>query len=534
MKGHLRRNVRDLPEAQNLPLIRESLHSELDVVIEYEIGQDLQHKYEKTDCSITNQVKQSLANLKQAYRHFNLVENTRDSKIKRVRMNSAQTKIVESLKIVDETACKILKRINYLLHLIHTRRPRVVTIDEFVEINSLAMWMTNAIQELPRDRRMGMMNEFLVASKLAGVENGVSVVPTDARLYDVSTLGGVVLLHKNGDWLDTTDLQRGEAVWIMPGSESEFTIEFTLDRLHQAAVQRANGARQAVAGVFPESVAKELPDDGSLSGKSKLESGAIGSGSMVNKKTQPSRKSHKGGVDVTDPEDVSDMQPAKSMIRPNIDETESLIKQLEEQQQSSAATRASTLISGGCGGAKALLELVSDSRASCRQHLGNTNDIERIGLISLESSDMRDSVSDSPRDLHPQQSIDDVKAGDGKKVRKLCMVCNENGATQRCCTGKFGAKYCSRECARLDWPNHKMRCTNPRIRTSGRIFETSSHESSVPAIEPVEEALQFETNPSLIDLGPGGRFYGLTWGDAKAILREEAEAVKEAMSESLD
>jgi hypothetical protein len=73
----------------------------------------------------------------------------------------------------------------------------------------------------------------------------------------------------------------------------------------------------------------------------------------------------------------------------------------------------------------------------------------------------------------------------------LCRVCKTNEAGMRCCPTN---KYCSRECACQDWPNHKYDCTNPRRRTQNPGLDLEGaktnevvviHEETSPLSEPV-------------------------------------------------
>ena len=88
------------------------------------------------------------------------------------------------------------------------------------------------------------------------------------------------------------------------------------------------------------------------------------------------------------------------------------------------------------------------------------------------------------------------------KTKELCRVCKENVANQRCC--KYN-RYCSRDCAARDWPQHKYRCENANNR---HLF------------------------PSMVDMGPGGRFEGYSHEDACAILKEEAEDAIQALEDA--
>lgn len=56
-----------------------------------------------------------------------------------------------------------------------------------------------------------------------------------------------------------------------------------------------------------------------------------------------------------------------------------------------------------------------------------------------------------------QKIIEDEKAGSNQLPIIMCNTCNEKAGSNRCgrCHSRF---YCSLDCQKLDWKDHKLTC----------------------------------------------------------------------------
>jgi hypothetical protein len=117
---------------------------------------------------------------------------------------------------------RILNRLNDLVHIFNLRSPRIITRDELLEFQILISSFTRISKTVADKRKLStMIGAFLTSSHLAGVENGVTVVPDDTLLYFASDLDIALDLTRGDILYETNEIQRGEAVWILPDSEIE-------------------------------------------------------------------------------------------------------------------------------------------------------------------------------------------------------------------------------------------------------------------------------------------------------------------------
>jgi hypothetical protein len=109
-----------------------------------------------------------------------------------------------------------------LLHRVHVRNPRVITIEEIREYNS---FVRDAMQSIPHMQHVNgsafqlMVENFLSRSNLAGVEGGHAVVPTNTAFYDSQIINLCNLHHVqlvNETAFITDEEHQGEATWIDP------------------------------------------------------------------------------------------------------------------------------------------------------------------------------------------------------------------------------------------------------------------------------------------------------------------------------
>ena len=100
-----------------------------------------------------------------------------------------------------------------------------------------------------------------------------------------------------------------------------------------------------------------------------------------------------------------------------------------------------------------------------RDHLGNTP-LHIAGhsvpvmktLLSLGANpNKRDKQGKQPRDLEISPKTKRLLE-DGMYVFNHCRFCDVEGGKLKTCAGCMHARYCSAECQKLDWPDHKKNC----------------------------------------------------------------------------
>lgn len=344
------------------------------------------------------------------------------------------------------------ERLNELIHLANSREVRLFKIEEFIEFYSLIMVQTNSISLLKNEAdRHSIQDDFLHASHLAGVESGLPVVPTVDRPYESIQKSILLAVRNRGLATRTDSVQRGEATW----NRQEAGLGAAQRRIYGDISYSPKPRMDIISGIATDM--KMVRDDYAHTLYSLQDEGFI--------------------------------KPEK---------VQQLLSSLEEHSShlltSLTAQAASTGSVVGEPTASEMAEMQSMMRQLGFDQLTDAEALQRTQpLEGAKTSALQNATTDLPV----------VK-------KELCRVCGRNEARKRCCKV---ARYCSSDCAKDDWPQHKLRCEN-KIRCENRLNR--------------------RRYPSLADLGEGGRFDGFSFDDAVAILAAEAEDEEAENVESVD
>ncbi len=113
----------------------------------------------------------------------------------------------------------IFSRLTDLIHIINTRVPRIVHLQEVAQYRTLIDAITTALFLFGDDKNLaiGHVYAFLTASHLAGIERGVPVVPTTYEAYEWAKFDIASGFYDMAQEISlpfmTDELQRGEAAW---------------------------------------------------------------------------------------------------------------------------------------------------------------------------------------------------------------------------------------------------------------------------------------------------------------------------------
>jgi hypothetical protein len=168
----------------NLPVILLALDDVEDIFVEQMEFDTMRNELEKEPNSFASRIQQLTEKFRSNYREFTspYIRNPhRALKLK-------QTILSRLHEEAKELASIAFYRLNEIIHLSNTRCPRIITMREAVEFDSIKWWMRNIFQLLPDGEGERLQREFLARSSLVGTERGLPVVPTDKRFYILSRL----------------------------------------------------------------------------------------------------------------------------------------------------------------------------------------------------------------------------------------------------------------------------------------------------------------------------------------------------------
>ena len=363
--------------------------------------------------------------------------------------NYVRTEIIEH---GQGLAREFFARLNTLIHRSNSRVPRAFTLEELVEFYCLSLLQPNVMRMVSdTDMEKRMLNEFLELSHLAGVENGIPVVPTDEIMYIMKQQSFVTNFIRAGSAVRTTTVQRGEATW------DERMEERLQERLEEQLQAQANGLGAAQRRVYGDTAYQPTPLSDLIP--------------EASQNMAKNRKAYEGMLHILWADDgilkADEFKRRTLRIRHHCD---TLIASLEAQ---------------------AAVKIDVDMPAIVVDVPVDDVPVDDVPVDDVPVDDVP--VDDVPAvaQLFAQLSLQEATLPAKKK--ELCRVCKQNEARKRCCRV---ARYCSQDCSKADWPQHKLRCEK-------RIYRRKC--------------------PSLADLGPGGRFDGFSYDDAVAILTAEAE-----------
>ena len=232
-------SIRDRPEARNLPQLRrtaESLEEYRPSRAAYEEIRrrvadngtyetrakdinDRMEKFEKNRDKLTVKIERAGRNQKlmlEAQLHTLAV---------------AAVAVQEEARLLAQT---MLNEFAIAMHDVNSRNPRVVTLHELGLMNLTGTWLPFALLNVNKDARTKMLNTFLNITHLAGVDGGIPVVPTEQSMYpDLQLVKDHRDLFTISD-INTTELQRGEALWIQDFGDK-------VEKLHQKAESSSLG-----------------------------------------------------------------------------------------------------------------------------------------------------------------------------------------------------------------------------------------------------------------------------------------------------
>ena len=250
----------DDPMLRNFPRVRESAEKGLNISTSNNKFAELRRELEANPTSINNRfvssrgvyqkaeeiikiAKKSL--LKSRKSMHNQKEASRIELIRKSEMN--QTRVHD---LVQEA----FNRLNELLHTYNTRTPRYVTLPEHAEFFSLTYSCDAILQLLPPQLRFPIIDSFLTRSNIAGVENGVPVIPNDPSFYAGHNFSLVIRdFHSREYPILTSEAQRGEATWVVPESvRNEAEVNAILHEFQMEELERQQAGRGAAQRRFEE------------------------------------------------------------------------------------------------------------------------------------------------------------------------------------------------------------------------------------------------------------------------------------------
>jgi hypothetical protein len=68
----------------------------------------------------------------------------------------------------------------------------------------------------------------------------------------------------------------------------------------------------------------------------------------------------------------------------------------------------------------------------------------------------------------PTSSTSSASTSIVKVSNRSCLHCDKRGGIKQC-SGCHGANFCSKECARAAWPNHKEECKRKQLQAKKRV-----------------------------------------------------------------
>jgi hypothetical protein len=403
-------------------------------------------------------------------------------------------------------ALEFFDRLNTLMHRSNSRNPRTITMAEIVEFYCLSLLQPAVIRMMgDADMERQILHDFLKSSHLAGVENGVPVVPTDLTMYTMDLFA--LAFCKQGTAMKTTSLERGEAEWAVLEEQAgglgaaqrrtygDNTYQPTpMADLIPAAMENMNINRRTYDNILKllwkkDKVIKEDEFKRRMLRLSEHCDKLLAGLSIQADSNYGSAASH-APVENADPVDADpvDADPVDEVFdwdalqvelrRHGPGLTEDMIMQLEAERlayaEENAAARAgwaeSELRGLGQPTEEQLVEILAEMKVTA----------------SARASNLQNATSALP-----------------VKKKGLCKMCKKP-TSKHCCQGVF---YCSKECSKIDWPKHKPCCVHRQIK---------------------RQAATLPTLPSMHDLGSEGRFAGVDIDTASAILQAEASSTDAA------
>jgi hypothetical protein len=246
---------------RNLPLIRVSIDSDENITVPYLTFEKARKEYEAKPDGLIAQIKKYSDRIRESR---NRLEEMNDNP--RGVSHKVKAKITEAIEELKSKflgiAQQMLQRLHDYLHTINTRRPRIITVDELIEFNCLSLYIARPFKHIPSDVGTQMLQDFLTTSNLAGVEDGIPVVPTEEELYcEPAGFNDIFIMHDEMAKMRTTPQQRGEARWIAPDNSEAAASDAAASDAAALASAAADLARSTAEAAAARLRLKEVQDE---------------------------------------------------------------------------------------------------------------------------------------------------------------------------------------------------------------------------------------------------------------------------------